>query len=108
MCHRGDIGLAAVSRVDCHQQDHVEIVQKPGQLTYGCVGTQGKGRLFPDAVDIGEGTLRMPDRLNVQADQVRAGFRSRIDITVAVLDHEMDVKGLFCQRTDAFHDRKTE
>src|SRR5439155_12637617 len=85
--------LSSEARVYRH---HHHVVQFGCDLLHAherCRGIQGDTRLEAALAQVGDRPLQVGQRLDVQADPVRACVGESVDVKVGVLDHEVHVQG---------------
>ncbi len=85
--------LAAVPRVDGHEEDHVRFAQNHLQAGEGRGRVQDHGGFSPQLLDLLHQALQVPGRLHMHSQPIGPRIEVCFDIEIGVGDHEVHVQG---------------
>jgi len=90
--HVGAERLAAETGLDGHDEDKVDLVEERFDGGGGRIGIEDDAALAAEVADVSEGGGVIVSGLDMDTDEVGAGFGEGVDVAVRLVEHEVGVE----------------
>lgn len=103
-----DKGLPAKTRVDGHDEHHVDVTDDVGQLRHGCGGVEGNATTHTRLVYLVDGAVEVGAGFVVDGHHIGTQVGNLTDVAFGAFNHQVDVEGLAASTGHGLQNRESK